>query len=67
MHPACQEQYIISANSIQPVECAIAISVNELTFYSHSKQTWLQMESFIGPPQEIGDTNKVQNTVYLID
>lgn len=57
IHPACLEQYSISNNSIQLIECTIVIAVNKITFYSHSKQTGLQMESPIDLPQEIGEIN----------
>lgn len=64
IHP---EQHSTSNNSMQLIKCTIAISVNEITFYIHSKQTWLQTEFFISPIQEIGDINRVQKTVYVID
>lgn len=43
------------------------VSVNEITFYKQTEQTWPPKESVISPTQEIGDINKVQKGVYLID
>lgn len=43
------------------------VLVKEITFYKNTKQTWLPKESVISPTQEIGDINKVQKGVYLID
>lgn len=46
---------------------ASAVTANEITFYSHCKQTRLQMELLIRPPQEIVDINKAREVIYLID
>lgn len=67
IHPVCLEQHGMNNNPIKLIEGSIAISVHEITFKRHPKQTCPSMETLICPLQETRGINIVLHSVYLID